>query len=284
MKTGLVLEGGALRTIYSSGVTDGFLEMGLEFDYTVGVSAGIAYGVSFLSRQFGRNLDLLTRHANDPRYMSFRNMLRPGNRRCYFGLDFSYVEIPQKLIPFDYGTFAQCRGDAEAVVTDLETGKAVYVPLDFNDPNTNLLQATCAMPLLFPIFDVNGIKCMDGGAADAIPWQRAFDVGCDKIVVVLTKERSYRRTPEKLEPLIDRVYRKYPNFLRTLHDRADNYNRNREELFEAEAAGKVFIFAPDNTKGFSRTERDVEKIKAHWQHGLNHARAQKDALMRFLDK
>ena len=283
MKTGLVLEGGALRTIYSSGVTDGFLQLGLDFDYTVGVSAGIAYGVSFLARQFGRNLELLTRYANDPRYMSFRNMLRPGNRHCYFGLDFSYVEIPTRLLPFDYETFARCKGEAEAVVTDLETGKAVYVPLDFNDPNTNLLEATCAMPLLFPIFDVNGMKCLDGGAADAIPWERAFDTGCDKAVVVLTRERSYRRSPETLEPLINLVYRKYPNFVETIHRRAEVYNRSRERLFEAEAEGRVFIFAPENTKGFSRTERDVEKIKALWQQGLDHAHALKDALLEFLD-
>lgn len=282
MKTGLVLEGGALRTIYSSGVTDGMLEMGLDFDFTVGVSAGIAYGVSFLSRQFGRNLELLVRYANDPRYMSFRNMLRPGNRRCYFGLDFSYVKIPMELLPFDYDAFARNKGDAEAVVTDLATGKAVYVPLDFNDPNTKLLQATCAMPLLFPIFEIDGIQCMDGGAADAIPWQRAFDVGCDKAVVVLTKERSYRRSPEKLQPLVDRVYRKYPEFIRTMHRRAEIYNRSREELFEAEVRGKVFIFAPDSTEGFSRTERDVEKIKALWQQGYEHAKTQKDALLRFL--
>lgn len=284
MKIGLVLEGGALRTIYSSGVTDGFLEMGLEFDYTVGVSAGIAYGVSFLSRQFGRNLELLTRYANDPRYMSVRNMLRPGNRHCYFGLDFGYTQIPQTLVPFDYEAFAHCKGEAEAVITDLETGKAVYVPLDFNDPNTNLLQATCAMPLLFPIFNVNGIQCLDGGAADAIPWQRAFDVGCDKIVAVLTRERDYRRSAEKLEPMIDRVYRKYPSFVQTMRSRADNYNRSREALFQAEAEGKAFVFAPDSTSGFSRTERDVEKIKALWQQGLDHARAQQDALMQFLGK
>ena len=174
MKRGLVLEGGALRTIYSSGVCDGFLEAGLGFDYVVGVSAGIAYGVSFLSRQFGRNLEIVTRYANDKRYMSKRNMLRPGNQHCYFGLDFTYDVIPNRLVPYDYAAFDRWSGVAEAVVTDIETGKAAYFPVDKQDKQFVLLRATCAMPLLFPIFDYQGIKCLDGGVADAIPWKRAL--------------------------------------------------------------------------------------------------------------
>lgn len=282
MKTGLVLEGGALRTIYSSGVTDGFLECGLDFDYIVGVSAGIAYGVSFISRQFGRNHEILMRYANDPRYMSFWNMLRPGNRRCYFGLDFTYIDLPRKHVPFDYDAFAAWRGEAEAVVTDLDTGLPAYVSLDLNDPNTELLQATCAMPLLFPIYEIQGMRCMDGGAADAIPWQRAFDRGCDRVVVVLTRERSYRRGEEKLMPLVEKAYRKYPKFIETMNRRAESYNRCREALFQAEAEGKVFIFSPDNTNGFSRTERDVNKINILWQQGRDHAHARKCELKRFL--
>ena len=109
MKTGLVLEGGALRTIYSSGVTDGLLEGNIDFDYVVGVSAGIAYGVSFLSRQFGRNLEILMRYATDKRYMGARNLLKPGNR-SYFGLDFAYHVIPNELVPYDYATLAAWPG------------------------------------------------------------------------------------------------------------------------------------------------------------------------------
>ena len=128
MKTGLVLEGGALRTIYSSGVTDGLLEGNIDFDYVVGVSAGIAYGVSFLSRQFGRNLEILMRYATDKRYMGARNLLKPGNR-SYFGLDFAYHVIPNELVPYDYATLAAWPGLAEAVVTDVETGRPAYFPV-----------------------------------------------------------------------------------------------------------------------------------------------------------
>ena len=284
MKTGLVLEGGALRTIYSSGVTDGFLEAELDFDYVVGVSAGSAYGVSYISRQFGRNLEIVTRYANDKRYMSKRNMLRPGNQHCYFGLDFVYDDIPNRLIPFDYETYGKWPGLAEAVVTDLESGKAAYFPLDDRDEKFILLRATCAMPLLFPIFDYQGIRCLDGGCADSIPWKRALEQGCDRVVVVLTRERDYCRTTDRLMPAMRAAYRRYPNFLDTMAHRAEEYNRCRAELFEAEKQGKVLVFAPDCTKGFSRTEKDLGKIRAMWQHGLDHGRERAEEVRDYLKK
>lgn len=265
--TGLVLEGGALRTIYSSGVCDGLLEAGAPMpDYVVGVSAGIAYGVSYISRQKKRNLEILMRFANDKRYMSMRNLLDKNNR-CYFGLKFTYETIPSELIPFDYDTFAAYPGRVEAVVTDLNTGEPVYMEVPRRDDKNILLQATCAMPLLFPIYHIDGISCMDGGAADAIPYERAFDVGCDRVVVILTRERSYRRTPEKLQPVIDRYYKKYPKFCDTMRRRADVYNESRENLFQLERQGKAFIFAPESTEGFSRIEKDTVKIHAHWNAG-----------------
>lgn len=273
--TGLVLEGGALRTIYSSGVCDGFLESEAPMpDYVVGVSAGIAYGVSYISRQKKRNLEILMRYRNDKRYMSGMNFLKKDNR-SYFGLQFTFATIPNELVPFDYDTFEAYPGKVEAVVTDLNTGKPVYMEVPRRDKDNLLLQATCAMPLMFPIFEVDGISCMDGGAADAIPYERAFEVGCDRVVVILTKERSYRRKTEKLQPIIDRYYKKYPNFCDTMRRRADVYNESRERLFRLEKEGKVLIFAPEDTRGFSRIEKDPVKIHAHWnvgyQEGLTRA-------------
>ena len=211
MKTGIVLEGGAVRTIYSTGVCDALLTRDLLPDYVVGVSAGIAYGVSYVSRQPRRNLDIMVNYINDRRYMGFGNLLRRDNR-AYFGLEFVYSTIPNELIPFDYDTFAAFPGEVEAVVTNLDTGAAEYFPLDRRDDKFKLLQATCALPFLFPVFHIQGRPCMDGGAADAIPYERAFAKGCDRVVVLLTRERSYLRRPEKLQPLIDLVYRKYPKF------------------------------------------------------------------------
>ena len=282
MKTGLVLEGGAIRTIFSSGACDGLLiRRDLAFDYTIGVSAGIAYGVSYLSGQSGRNLEILTKYVNDKRYMGKRNLLKAGNR-SYFGLKFTYDDIPNRLVPFDYETFAAYPGEIEAVVTNLETGGAEYLPVPRRDDKFTVLQATCALPFLFPIYHIGGKPCMDGGAADAIPYERAFEKGCGRVLVILTRERDYVRKPEQLQPLIDRWYRKYPKFCDTMRRRADTYNAARERLFALEREGRVMVLAPKNTRGFSRTERDVEKIKALWQDGYDQAAGRLDEIAAFL--
>ncbi len=282
MKTGLVLEGGAFRTIFSSGACDGLLAGDIMPDYCVGVSAGIAYGVSYISKQSGRNLEILTRYANDKRYMGVNNLLRPGNHRCYFGLQFTYDTIPNELIPFDYETFAAFPGEVEAVVTNMDTGKAEYLPVPKRDEHFELLQATCALPFLFPVYHIDGKPYMDGGTADAIPYDRAVEKGCDRIVVILTRERSYIRKQESLQPLIDRFYRKYPKFCDTMRRRADDYNACRGRLFRLEREGKVLIIAPKCTRGFSRTERDVEKIKVLYQDGYQQAVARQEEIRTFL--
>ena len=280
MKTSIVLEGGALRTIFSSGVCDGLLEADLLPDYVIGVSAGIAYGVSYVSRQKGRNLEIVTKYANDKRYMGVRNLLDPSNR-CYFGLRFTYETIPNELVPFDYDTFAAYPGEVEAVVTNLESGQAEYLPVPRRDNGFLLLQATCAMPLLFPIFRLNGMPCLDGGSSDGIPYRRAFDMGCDRVVVVLTRERSYRRQPEKLQRLIDLRYHRYPNFCETMRTRAERYNACREELFQLEKEGKVLLIAPESTQGFSRVERDLDKIRALWKDGYDQGLARSGEIRTF---
>ena len=267
MKTGLVLEGGAFRTIFSSGICDAFLDAGLPLpDCTIGVSAGITYATSYLSRQSRRNLKVLTTYAHDRRYMGLGNYLLPGNR-SYFGLKFSYETIPNELVPFDYDAFEAYPGIAEAVVTNLNTGKADYLPVPRRDPHNLLLQATCAIPLMFPVYHLNGQPYLDGGCADAIPWRRAFDLGCDRVVVLLTRERSYHKEPENTISVLRRAFRQYPAFLETMARRADRYNESREQLFSLERVGKVMVLAPESTAGFSRTERDLGKIRRMWQAG-----------------
>ena len=267
MKTGLVLEGGAFRTIFSSGICDAFLDAGLPLpDCTIGVSAGITYATSYLSRQSRRNLKVLTTYAHDRRYMGLGNYLLPGNR-SYFGLKFSYETIPNELVPFDYDAFEAYPGIAEAVVTNLNTGKADYLPVPRRDPHNLLLQATCAIPLMFPVYHLNGQPYLDGGCADAIPWRRAFDLGCDRVVVLLTRERSYHKEPENTISVLRRAFRQYPAFLETMARRADRYNESREQLFSLEREGKVLVLAPESTAGFSRTERDLGKIRRMWQAG-----------------
>ncbi len=281
MKTGLVLEGGALRTIFSSGVCDAFLDAELPMpDYTVGVSAGIAYGVSYLSRQSRRNLKLVTTYANDRRYMGWRNFVNPKNR-SYFGLKFAYETIPNELVPFDYDAFEAYPGTVEAVVTNLNTGAAEYLPVPRHDGHNLLLQATCAIPLMFPAIRVDGQPYLDGGCADPIPWQRAFDVGCDRVVVVLTRERDYCKKTDRTIRALARAFRKYPAFVETLRRRADVYNASREALFALEKEGRVLVIAPEDTLGCSRTEKDMEVIRALWQIGYFAGRRAADDVRAF---
>lgn len=268
LKSGIVLEGGALRTIFSSGACDALLDSGVYTDYIVGVSAGIAYGTSYASKQSGRNLEILTRYANSHKYMGLNNLINPANR-SYFNLDFTYNKIPHNLVPFDFYEFENFEGEIEAVVTSLESGNARYYNCKNDSYDFKILQASCAMPLLFPIIYLNGAPCLDGGVADAIPYKRAFQKGCKRVIVILTREREYVKSDESLQPLMELYYKKYPNFCKTLREKTKRYNECREELFELERLGKVLLISPESTEGFSRTERDVKKIKELYQSGYN---------------
>ena len=270
MKTGLVLEGGALRAIFSSGVCDALLEGGVMADYVVGVSAGIAYGVSYLSRQPRRNLEIVTRFAPDHRYMGMGNLADKRNQ-SYFGLKFVYDTIPNELVPFDYDAFEAYPGQVEAVVTNLNTGRAEYLPVPRRDPESKVLQASCAMPLMFPVFDIGGQPYLDGGIADAIPWQHALEQGCDRLVVVLTRTHSYQKRPDRMMRLIRKRYRDYPAFLRAMEERAERYNRNRAALFDLEREGRALVLAPTSTMGVARTERNTEKLRMLWAAGYQQA-------------
>lgn len=284
MKTGLVLEGGALRTIFSSGVCDAFLDLELPMpDYTIGVSAGLAYGVSYLSRQSRRNLKLTTTYANDPRYMGLRNLLNPKNR-AYFGLKFTYETIPQKLIPFDYDALEAYPGEAEVVVTNLETGLAEYLPLPRRDCPNLPLEASCAIPMMFPAIEYQGQRYYDGGCADAIPWKHALEVGCDRVVVILTRERDYRKEGDPSFRMLEKAFHKHPAFVETMRTRAERYNACREELFAQEQAGNLIVIAPEDTLGCSRTERDTEVLRGLWQEGYFAGRRCADRVRDFWSK
>lgn len=270
MKTGLVLEGGALRTIFSSGACDALLDNDIITDYVVGVSAGIAYGVSYVSKQCGRNLEIMTKYGTTSDYMSMKHMLNLSNR-SYFNREFVYETIPNELVPFDYEAYNSFEGDVEAVVTNMLTGKPRYYKVNGNDKTFKVLQASCAMPLLFPIINLNATPCMDGGISDAIPYQRAFEKGCDKVICILTREREYVKTQENMQTLMNIYYSLYPNFCKAMKTKCNRYNETRQKLFELEAQGKVIIICPDSTEGFSRTEHDVRKIEELYQSGYDKA-------------
>ena len=267
MKTGIVFEGGAFRTVFSCGVMDSFLDEDIMPDYIIGVSAGAAYGTSYAAKQRGRDLNIIMNYSHDKRYMGFRNLINPKNR-SYYGLDFAYNLVPNELVPFDYEAYSRFNGEYKVVVTNVLTGKPEYLPLTFDSRKSKLLQATCALPLLFPFIYINDIPYMDGGLSDSIPYEKAFEDGCDKVVVVLTRQPGYNKITSHSTKRITYLYRKYPELVNDLLLRAERYNASLDRLEELENEGKVIVIRPTLTDGFGRLEKDFVKIQALYDDGI----------------
>lgn len=255
MKTGLVLEGGASRTIFTCGILDALLENDIYINYVAGASAGISYGVSYLSKQPGRNHKITELYMNDKRYMGFSNMLKRDNR-SYYGLDFVFGEIPAKLLPFDFEEYRRNGENGFGAVTNIETGKTEYMRVSTDDKKWTVLRASCALPILFRPIKINGSYYMDGGITDSIPFKYAFDSGLDKLIVILTRPRGYVKKPEKLSGAVRLAYPKYPKLAEALKNRHIMYNREIKELEQPEKEGRVLVLAPEKDYGIHRTEND----------------------------
>ena len=261
MKLGIVFEGGASRSLFSCGVMDALLEENIKADYVIGVSAGIAYGTSYVSGQKGRNLELSVKYMHDKRYMGYRHLLNP-KKRSYYNMDFAFREIPETLVPYDFDAFEKSPVTSVAALTNMATGKPEYFELPKSDRERHLqlLWASCALPLLFQPVHIDGKVYMDGGISDPIPFRRAFEDGCDKVIVVLTRERSYNKNHEATSSLARLAYGKFPEFARALETRSERYNLEREEIFRMADANQLAVIMPEDTRGFKRTERNPRKL------------------------
>ena len=279
---GITFEGGASRTVYSCGIMDALLEEKIYADYCIGVSAGAAFGVSYASKQIGRNYTLATEIMNRKEYMGARNLLNPKNR-SYYGLEYAYDTVPNRILPFDYEAFGKSSG-FYAVVTNMETGEAEYLKVPSDDKQWTLLRATCALPFLFPSIEIDGKKYMDGGIADSIPYEQAINAGCDKNIVVLTRPLGYVKKTDKSVKLAVAMYRKYPEFCRAMASRAERYNRTVERIMELKKQGKLFVFTPRSSFGVGRIENDPGKLKRLYDHGYNHAKWAMNDLKKYLDR
>jgi len=279
MKLGITMEGGASRTVFSCGVTDAFLEEGIMPDYFIGVSAGIAYGVSYLSKQKGRNLELATKYMPDKRYMGVKHLLK---KRNFYNLDFAFGEVPNKLLPFDMDAFEAYPGKVVAGVTNIHTGKAEYIEVPRRDDKYEVIVASCALPILFQPVKVGKHYYLDGGLADSIPYKQAIKEGCDKNIVILTRERGYVKKQERAGIISQKLYKKYPKIVEDLEKRPERYNVCIKELFEKEEAGEVFVIAPETTYGIGRTESDPEKLTKLYEEGYRQTKELMPALKKYL--
>ena len=265
MKTGLILEGGAMRGIFSAGVMDVMMENGIRFDGIVGVSAGAAFGVNYKSGQIGRAIRYNAKYCHDKRYCGIGSLLKTGN---LFNTDFCYGEVPLKLDIFDFDAFEKDPTTFYITCTDVESGKPVYHEYTGrNDHGFDWIRASASLPLVSQIVEIDGAKLLDGGISDSIPVAYFEGIGYAKNVVILTQPQGYRKEKNRMLPLIRMKYRKYPNLVKVLENRHLMYNAELELIAKQEKRGELFVIRPDSPLPVKRAEKDPAKLKACYEIG-----------------
>ena len=265
MKIGVVLEGGGMRGIYTVGVLDAFTKYNFMPDYLIGVSAGASNGVSYISRQEGRALRTNINYIGDRRYLSWSNYIKTGS---LFGMDFLYEEIPQKLDPFDYESFFKNPCDFKVGVTNAETGKAEFYGKDSLRDGATVLKASSSIPLVANPVNYRGNTYFDGGTAAPIPVGEALKDGCDKVIVVLTRDRNFIKPPLRCFPLVAWKMKEYPAMVELLKRHHEVYRENQEEIRKLEKEGKAMVIAPAAPLQIDRFEKSRERLLAVYHQGL----------------
>lgn len=280
MKVGLVLEGGAMRGMYTSGVLDVFMENNIEVDGIIGVSAGVLFGVNYLSKQKGRALRYNKKYIKDKRYMGMYSFITTGN---IINKDFAFYEVPCKLDVFDQKTYGESRTDFYATITNVETGKPEYVKVENVFEQMELLRATSAMPFVSKIVDLNGKKYLDGGISDSIPIDKCKEFGYDKIIVVLTRPIEYRK--EKSNEAMAKIkYRKYPQLVECINNRYKNYNETVEKIIDLENKKEIFVIRPSRKVDIKRIEKDENKLQEMYELGVDDCKKKLSKLKEYLNK
>lgn len=280
MKTGLVLEGGAMRGMFTAGVLDVFMDNGINVDSVAGVSAGALFGVNFVSGQRGRALRYNKRFNKDKDYMGIRPLMREGN---IVSTEYAYDRVPRKLDPFDDEAFKRSGVLFYAVTTDVNTGEAEYVHIESVFRQMDVLRASGSMPFLSKPVQIGSKQYLDGGISDSIPFEWLSEQGCDKLIVILTRDMEYRKKPMS-KALISTYKRKYPNVARQLLNRHSLYNKSVELLKEWEKQGKAFVIRPSEEVKIGRIEKDESKLQKVYELGLRDGQAIIPQLKEYLAK
>ncbi|QGU94841.1 patatin family protein [Clostridium bovifaecis] len=261
---GLVLEGGGMRGIYTAGVLDFFIEKELYFPYVIGVSAGACNAASYISRQKERSKRININYIKNPKYLSFRNLIK---EKSAFGIKFVYDEIPNRLEPFDYNTFNNSTQKFIIGTTDCVTGSPVYFEKSDCKDILKVIRASSSLPLLAPIVTIDSGLFLDGGISDSIPVKKAMEDGYEKNIIILTRDREYRKSPIKFKGLIKSRYRKYPNLVNTILNRYRVYNETLDYIDNLQRKGKAFVIRPSVDLKVDRLEKNSEKLEALYKLG-----------------
>ncbi|MBQ9556028.1 MAG: patatin family protein [Muribaculaceae bacterium] len=279
-KTGIVLEGGGMRGMYTCGILDVLMENHIYLDGMVGVSAGIAFGCNYKSRQAGRALRYNVRFARDKRYSGIRSLLKTGN---YYNAYFAYRLVPTHYDVFDYNVFDDSPMECYAVCFDVKTGEGVYQRLDHvNDDFFEWIRASASMPVVAQPVEVGGRLLLDGGLADSIPLEFMNSKGYDRNVVILTREEGYRKTAEHAMWLMKPLLRKWPKVIEALQRRPAMYNKQLQVVRDQEREGKAFVFRPMKPLDVSRTTHDAMEMNRVYQQGRDEAKQRLEELKKFL--
>ena len=267
-KSGLILEGGGMRGVFTSGVLDCFMDKGLRFPYTVGVSAGACNGLSYISNQRGRakfsNIDLLEKY----RYIGLKHFLKKGN---IMDFDLLFHTFPDEIIPYDYERLANSEEHYEMVTTSCKTGKACYFEEKKNPKRViDIVKASSSLPFVCPIAFVDGEPMLDGGIADSIPILRARELGYDNNVVILTRNKGYRKT-EKDMKYVSLFYKEYPAMQEAIRNRNNIYNEQISMVEAMEERGEIIVIRPQRPVEVDRMERNTKKLLALYEEGYNEA-------------
>ena len=280
MKKGLILEGGALRGLFSAGVIDVMMENNITYDGLIGVSAGAAFGCNYKSKQIGRVIRYNMRFCNNPRYCGLHSLLTSGN---IYNTDFAYGEVPLVHDPFDFDTYKSNPMDFYVVCTDIESGKPIYHKyLGYDDHGFDWIRASASMPIVSKIVEIDNLKLLDGGISDSIPLKKFEEMGYEKNVLVLTRPYDYIKKKNALLPLMKLIYKDYPKMIEAMERRHIDYNENLSYINKLENEGKIFVIRPKESIKIKKVEKDPSKLKEVYNIGRDTALSIIDDLKSFL--
>ncbi len=280
-QAGLILEGGAVRGVFTSGVLDYLMEQDIEFSYIVGVSAGACNGVDMVSKQIGRTMDCMVPKDKNYNYHNHKNMLK---RKSFFDMDMIFDTYPNQIYPFDYDTFFQSKTKCEFALTNCITGKAEY--LEEKEDRKRLMQicrASSSLPLVSPIVYIDDIPYLDGGIADSIPIRRSMSLGNKKNIVILTRNANYRKKISKKRiQIFVAAYRQYPELIKTIYKRAERYNKTLDFIERLEKENKIFVLRPE-IPAVSKLEKNEKVLKEFYQHGYELMKEKLEEMKKYLE-
>ena len=281
INTGLIIEGGGMRGIYTAGVLDFFMEKDLYFDDCYAVSAGACHAASYYSKQIGRSLKVTLDYIHDKRYCSVNSLIKTGD---LFGVEMLYNRIPNELVLYDYDTFNKFGGNFHSVVTNCNTGKPEYIKIKDMEKDIVAVRASSSLPLLSRIVEINGQQYLDGGISDSIPIKKSIEDGHKKNIVILTRDKTYRKTKSSFSHIFKIKYKKYPNLVKAIENRYKMYNDTLDFIEDKRKSGEVFVIQPKEPVNISRVEKDKTKLKALYDEGYNDAKECYEELIKFINE